>query len=664
MSEAHIACAPAETVRAGVNERQFFKSLKHLFAGSFSMIGELMQNGRRAGATEILFDFDPAASTLVIADDGHGIKDFNALIQLAQSGWDEQTMLNEQPFGMGLFSLFFAAQEVTFRSGGKRLALTLDDVVEKRELTLYADDGGPEVGTRIELRNLSTALMEKHFNHIQRIRRFGTLAEYTLCNAIQLRAAGFAIPVLLNGIEFDRSYAQENLAGEMTEIGFVSIPGIHRETGGPIQPARGTSGTMLFLQGLPIGGAHAEISQYSTVIHLSTDQFSAKMPDRAYLYEPVAAEKRINGVIKQLIAAHLKSRKAAMTHREFVLRHWQNCVDHGALTLMNDVPWLPIQCFKAASQVTKDSEANYDSMEVFKLLGVSDEQHLVSFTEIENGTVKVWRCAPWDVSDTPMSALLLNIMQREGIVTTAMQLPAEHWLHGCTPDTDDFRYTINVENARGNAVFDAWDWVQRCEIQLADRVDVKIASQVDPAFNLEVSIRDEWVLLPIDYKEHVLDRHLDFDSNHETVCFVLTTDNTRGHPVDAFSDYRDENEAYREEWRDGAMRRWNAKVSGLLGESIALVVASALGNAPLTPADSHIDHLAIVRTTRHWLENGAPSAPRFAVTCAQDSAFWERLADELAGRTSEDEPLAQRLKSAFAAVMRPGEILGEKPAKT
>lgn len=37
-------------VRASINERKFFESMKHLFATSFSLIGELMQNARRAGA--------------------------------------------------------------------------------------------------------------------------------------------------------------------------------------------------------------------------------------------------------------------------------------------------------------------------------------------------------------------------------------------------------------------------------------------------------------------------------------------------------------------------------------------------------------------------------------------------------------------------------------
>ncbi len=38
----------SSSVRANINERKFFASMKHLFASSFSVIGELLQNSRRA----------------------------------------------------------------------------------------------------------------------------------------------------------------------------------------------------------------------------------------------------------------------------------------------------------------------------------------------------------------------------------------------------------------------------------------------------------------------------------------------------------------------------------------------------------------------------------------------------------------------------------------
>ena len=43
-----VAAQSVETVRASINERKFFESMKHLFASSYSVLGELMQNARRA----------------------------------------------------------------------------------------------------------------------------------------------------------------------------------------------------------------------------------------------------------------------------------------------------------------------------------------------------------------------------------------------------------------------------------------------------------------------------------------------------------------------------------------------------------------------------------------------------------------------------------------
>ena len=130
---------PLATVRAGVNEKRFFESLKHLFTTRTSVIGEIMQNGRRAGASRIVFSYDPELKRLTIDDDGCGITDFNLLVQLAESGWDEEVTLTDKPFGMGLFSLFFSAETVSFHSAGKRLSMNLDDIVNKRSVPVLDD---------------------------------------------------------------------------------------------------------------------------------------------------------------------------------------------------------------------------------------------------------------------------------------------------------------------------------------------------------------------------------------------------------------------------------------------------------------------------------------------------------------------------------------------
>lgn len=124
----------AQTVRAGVNERQFFANMANMFASSYSFLGELLQNARRAGASCVVVTLGDDLSNVQVVDDGKGVEDFQVLITLAQSGWDEQTVHAERPFGMGLFSALFAAKELVVRfllvkTGPKSFIITLKSLL-------------------------------------------------------------------------------------------------------------------------------------------------------------------------------------------------------------------------------------------------------------------------------------------------------------------------------------------------------------------------------------------------------------------------------------------------------------------------------------------------------------------------------------------------------
>lgn len=88
-----------------------------LFNGSaHDVLNELLQNARRAGATNIVITTagHPADQLLHVVDDGSGIADPAAVVTLGRSGWSEETQAREDPAGMGVFSL--AGRDVIIRS--------------------------------------------------------------------------------------------------------------------------------------------------------------------------------------------------------------------------------------------------------------------------------------------------------------------------------------------------------------------------------------------------------------------------------------------------------------------------------------------------------------------------------------------------------------------
>lgn len=648
--------AEPQSVRPGINETRFFSSLQHLFAGSFSMVGELMQNARRAGATKVAFEFDPEHSTLTVVDDGHGIRDFQALIQLCESSWDEQTMLSERPFGMGLFSLLFAARQVTFRSCGKRLTVALQDVIDKRALDVVPDVDGPVAGTRIELADLSTALMQTVYAVPALRALVPQLAGYALCNAIRVRACGFPIPVFINGIEMERPYAQVGLPGELTPIGFVSIRAIHQNAKQGIGHLDRLSCARLFLQGLPVGRNPS--CPEAAVVHLDSTAFVARMPDRADLYDSEQAGDRITAALRQLARDHLVRQKAALSGREFVLRHWDDCRAYDLLHLLNDIPWIPREAVKAIESVAEDGNEVHGAY----VHGVQPEDPdsalLISRQEVLSGQVTIWRNMPDVPSESDVACLVMKIAQREHIGALTCGLHREHWLYTCSRDVSDLEFRVVPVDPRGSASIYSGEWAENVEIQLAQQVKVAITSTVDPMFSLDVAIKDDWVFLPANYGTRKLGQDEDFGYG-DAICYLAGGDGGRGHPADALSTFKDESEQYRDEWRERTVAHWQSLVSGLRGESLANVVASGLNAAAACPSEGHAQHIAIVRTRRDRGYDNKLSEPKFSVVDAERNGFWDEVSRELEAMGG-DEPLAGRIRAAFYAVVKPGE---EQPPK-
>ena len=109
-----------QTICAKVSPRLLTKA-DRLFTGTIEgRIIELLQNARRAGATEVRIT--NKNNLITVQDNGSGIQDFQKLLDLGSSGWNEQIESGEDPAGVGLFSL--APRQVTITSGNSSVVIT------------------------------------------------------------------------------------------------------------------------------------------------------------------------------------------------------------------------------------------------------------------------------------------------------------------------------------------------------------------------------------------------------------------------------------------------------------------------------------------------------------------------------------------------------------
>jgi hypothetical protein len=104
---------------------------KRLFRNRIDeVLSELFQNSQRSNSTAV--DILTTDNTFTIQDNGHGllngIDGFHTLLKLAESNFDNETIHDQDPMGLGIVSLLTHDQvkKVTFSSGNLELTITTD----------------------------------------------------------------------------------------------------------------------------------------------------------------------------------------------------------------------------------------------------------------------------------------------------------------------------------------------------------------------------------------------------------------------------------------------------------------------------------------------------------------------------------------------------------
>ena len=148
---------------------------------------ELFQNARRAGATRVEVETNEETGIVTVRDDGGGISDYRAVLGFGQSEWTDSAVLDEDPAGMGLFSLARRRWDVTSRRAGEEpwtVAIGPEHFDEGARATVYQADPATPTGTTV---------------------RFGTDRIYAAAHAARAAARFYPLSVVVDGEEADRS---------------------------------------------------------------------------------------------------------------------------------------------------------------------------------------------------------------------------------------------------------------------------------------------------------------------------------------------------------------------------------------------------------------------------------------------------------------------------
>lgn len=322
-----------------VHKEGIMASMRDQFRRADTFLAELLQNGRRAGASRIDIEFDPATTVLAVTDDGSGIESPDLLFLIGRSGFREIVELaRENPFGIGFAAALFAAGSIRIRTRGWSADFATADLLALQPVPIGA---GGFAGTRIEL--------TLHPERVRALLGKERLEAESLIPLIETLITGFPVPVWVDGQKLERPDAlNEGYTG--FPQGKLHIDFERTAPNGPVA---------VYLQGLPLeidrlrpfhgyarwrgqGGKRTGTVRRA-VVHLDSGAFRAQCPDR-YAIVPdqgEAARHAINTAILAAWGGYLEARKAVLGGEDFALRHGDHCYEAEREDLLADTPLPP-----------------------------------------------------------------------------------------------------------------------------------------------------------------------------------------------------------------------------------------------------------------------------------------------------------------------------------
>ena len=304
-------------IQVRINEEGALRNQRHAFSNRLTLVSELLQNARRAGATRIEIHHNAGAQLLRVHDNGCGLEDFQKLLSFHETGWDAVTRAEERPFGVGFSKCLYAATRCIVASGRQRVDIDTAAALAKACIDVETVSAAEAVaGTQVELHGVD-------------LPDLGTQIE-ELC-------LGFPVPVLFNGKALSRRYAEDHLVLQASAIGGIHLSGT--------QDGRHSPATRVFLQGFCVLKPSCFLHETPNVVHLDSRQFMARLPDRDRLIDEDLQRKRIDTELKACWRSTLESAKTSLAPEQFVQIYYAVMRGWGHLDLMNDLEPLPAGLF-------------------------------------------------------------------------------------------------------------------------------------------------------------------------------------------------------------------------------------------------------------------------------------------------------------------------------
>lgn len=430
-------------VQVHINEEGALRNQRYAFTDKFTLISELMQNARRAGARRIEINYDEASGMLRVVDDGCGITDFQKLLTFNESGWDKDTCDEERPFGIGFSKCLYSASRCIVASRNRKINFLTEDALARKPIDVVEFERHPH--TAIELHDVRLPGLAERLPH--------------LCS-------GFPVATWFNGRELARIHAIGHRPFLPTDVGLAYLAGT--------ADGRHTSHTLVFLQGFCVLRPVYFDDDQVNVVHLDSKKFIARLPDRDKLIDEADQKKRVDDCLKSLWRQILLDAKARMEAESFIDIYFDAMRGWGHLDFINDVPLLPKRvCERIVGYPVQQGYEDCDYLEPMA--------HCLPRCEIEGGSKMLVSLD--DVSGD--NAAYWMLAKAKGyLVLSPAALHRDHWVHPYVRILEEEAIRVDAVGEQCRATLEGrWIWPL---VVLCDAVAITIGSD-------SVTLSDEGV---------------------------------------------------------------------------------------------------------------------------------------------------------------------------
>lgn len=417
------------TVQLSVNTHNMVNTLKKAFANYSSVIRELAQNSRRAGATEVRFTIDSDTNAVTVTDDGRGIDDMGALLAIASSGWDQSVIEAECAYGMGFLSAIYTADHIDVVSRGKRLSTTTDRILAFECIEI---ESVPLTGvTTVTLSGGNVELLIRSITE--------SIEENPFIIHFESKFCGFPIRVFINGEEVKRTRALD------AHKDWVSLPEAivhlraYTHKCGPkefeVQVSRNW---VAYYQGLEIERCYSNRDSWDSVsiLHLDSLMWEAVAPDRHMLVNRDEARERIERILSELAKDYLRRFAAQKENEDIVLRSHHVYEKYGLLEIYNRIDRLPrlVVCGQLNYPVREYNDYNAYYLDRF-----------IHREEIERGNTFIFSDEPLCDHDDCFRYAMYMYAMRDRAFWLSGNLHPDHWVHAYCLKAYDSRQRNLIE---------------------------------------------------------------------------------------------------------------------------------------------------------------------------------------------------------------------------